>query len=57
MAQALVRVATDPERAAAMGLAGRAEIERRFSLQAMVAAYQALYDRELATAGMNGVRS
>jgi len=51
MAQALVRVATDPERAAAMGLAGRAEIERRFSLQAMVAAYQALYDRQLAAAG------
>jgi len=57
MAQALVRVATDPERAAAMGLAGRAEIERRFSLQAMVAAYQALYDRQLAAAGVNGVRS
>ncbi len=51
LAQALVRMATDPARAAAMGRAGRAEVERRFSLQAMVAAYQALYDREL------GVRS
>ncbi len=51
LARALVRMATDPARAAAMGRAGRAEVERRFSLQAMVAAYQALYDREL------GVRS
>ena len=47
MAQALVRLATEPARAAAMGRAGRAEVERRFSLRAMVAAYQALYDREL----------
>jgi sugar transferase (PEP-CTERM/EpsH1 system associated) len=51
LAQALLRMATDPARAAAMGRAGRAEVERRFSLQAMVAAYHALYDREL------GVRS
>jgi len=48
MAQALVRMATDPARAAAMGRAGRAEVERRFSLRAMVAAYQGLYSRELA---------
>ena len=52
LAQALVRMATDPARAAAMGRAGRAEEERRFSLQAMVAAYQGLYDRQLAAAGM-----
>jgi sugar transferase (PEP-CTERM/EpsH1 system associated) len=52
MAQALLRMAADPARAAAMGLAGRAEIERRFSLWAMVAAYQALYDRQLAAAGV-----
>ena len=51
LAQALVHMATDPARAAALGRAGRAEVERRFSLQAMVSAYQALYDREL------GVRS
>jgi glycosyltransferase involved in cell wall biosynthesis len=51
LAQALVRMAVDPAHAAAMGRAGRTEVERRFSLQAMVAAYQALYDREL------GVRS
>lgn len=48
MAAALVRLATDPAQAAAMGAAGRQEVERRFSLQAMVGAYQALYDRRLA---------
>lgn len=48
MAQALVRLARQPSRAAAMGRAGRAEVEGRFSLQAMVAAYQGLYDRQLA---------
>ncbi|MFY7856296.1 MAG: hypothetical protein ACOVQT_09170, partial [Rubrivivax sp.] len=29
------------------GEAGRAEVERRFSLQAMVAAYQRVYDEVL----------
>ena len=51
MAAALVRMASDPERAAAMGREGRAEVERRFSLQAMVAAYQGLYDRLLERSG------
>lgn len=50
MAGALLRLANDPDRARAMGRAGRAEVERRFSLQAMVAAYQGLYDRQLAAA-------
>jgi glycosyltransferase involved in cell wall biosynthesis len=45
MAQALLQLAADPARARTMGRAGRAEVERRFSLEAMVAAYQALYDR------------
>ncbi len=48
LAASLVRLATDPARAAAMGRAGRAVVERRFSLPAMVAAYQGLYDRLLA---------
>lgn len=48
MAQALLRLANEPDRARAMGRAGREEVERRFSLQAMVAAYQGLYDRQLA---------
>jgi regulation of enolase protein 1 (concanavalin A-like superfamily) len=29
-----------------MGQTGRIEVERRFSLQAMVGAYQGLYDRQ-----------
>lgn len=45
LAAALLRMADDPERAAVMGLAGRADVERRFSLQAMVSAYQSLYDQ------------
>lgn len=51
MAQSLVRMAADPGRAAAFGQAARAEVEHRFSLQAMVAAYRGLYDRLLAAAG------
>ena len=51
MAAALVRMAGDSERAAAMGREGRAEVERRFSMQAMVLAYQGLYDRLLSGTG------
>jgi sugar transferase (PEP-CTERM/EpsH1 system associated) len=47
LAQHLVVLAGDPLRAAALGRAGRVEVERRFSLQAMVAGYRALYDGEL----------
>jgi sugar transferase (PEP-CTERM/EpsH1 system associated) len=50
MAAALVRLASDPDRAATMGRQGRAEVERRFSLPAMVAAYQGLYDTLLGPA-------
>ena len=48
MAQALVVLANDPGLATAMGQAGRARVERQFSLPAMVSAYQGLYDRLLA---------
>jgi sugar transferase (PEP-CTERM/EpsH1 system associated) len=48
LAAGLVRLASSPDRAAAMGRAGRARVERQFSLPAMVAAYQDLYDRLLA---------
>jgi sugar transferase (PEP-CTERM/EpsH1 system associated) len=48
MAQALVGMASDPQAAGRMGQAGRDQVERRFSLQAMVAAYQGLYDRQRA---------
>ena len=44
LAQALCRVAEQPQEAARMGSAGRARVEERFSLQAMVRAYQGLYD-------------
>jgi glycosyltransferase involved in cell wall biosynthesis len=47
MARALVAYANDPEQARAAGCAGRAEVERRFSMEAMVGAYQGLYDRLL----------
>jgi glycosyltransferase involved in cell wall biosynthesis len=48
LARAIVDLARDPGRAAALGAAGRLDVERRFSLNAMVGAYQALYDRQLA---------
>jgi len=49
MAMGLMGVAADPAGAAAMGRAGRTRVEQRFSLPAMVAAYQSLYDTLLAT--------
>lgn len=49
MAAALLAYARDPERARAAGQAGRADVERRFSLQGMVSAYRDLYDRLLET--------
>ena len=51
MAQALYRLAQQPRQAAAMGAAGRAAVDARFSLQAMVAAYDALYSEHLQRAG------
>lgn len=50
MAFALQRLAADPLRGVAMGCAGRDAVEGRFSLQAMVSAYQSLYDQALAAA-------
>ncbi len=47
MAQALLALAGYPGLAGAMGQAGRARVERQFSLPAMVSAYQGLYDRLL----------
>lgn len=51
MAQALLQRFDDAEGTRAMGRNGRLAVESRFSLDAMVAAYQGLYDRELARAG------
>ncbi len=48
LAAALAGMAADPAAAAAMGRAGRQRVVQHFSLSAMVAAYQALYDEQLA---------
>ena len=47
MARAIVRFAADPEAARAMGREGRRLAEQKFSLEAMVAAYQGAYDKLL----------
>lgn len=47
MATALITYARAPDGAREAGRAGRAEVERRFSMEAMVSAYQGLYDRLL----------
>lgn len=47
MALRLLQWAFDPYQAARMGQAGRARAEACFSLQSMVQAYQAIYDRQL----------
>jgi len=51
MSRALCRLAGQPQDAMRMGKAGRAAVEKRFSLQAMVTAYHALYDQVLVRAG------
>jgi sugar transferase (PEP-CTERM/EpsH1 system associated) len=48
MATSIAGMACSPERAVAMGTAGRMRVERHFSLPAMVDAYRQLYDRLLA---------
>lgn len=47
LAAVIARWAADPARAAAAGHAGRRRVERQFSLQAMVAAYDGVYHRVL----------
>lgn len=50
LAHSLVRLAGAPQQAVAWGRAGRLLAEHQFSLPAMVAAYQGLYDRQRALA-------
>ena len=50
LASSLLRLAAAPDAAAAMGRAGRSVVETRFSLQAMVTAYQNLYTQQLRAA-------
>jgi len=47
MAQRLLQLARNPEQAHALGQAGRERVLQRFSLQAMVATYQRVYDEQL----------
>lgn len=51
MARELVALATDPDRAASQGQAGRQRAQQHFSLQAMVQAYRDVYDHLLARHG------
>jgi sugar transferase (PEP-CTERM/EpsH1 system associated) len=44
LARGLIRMASDTKRSRQFGIAGRRRIEASFSLQAMVSAYQHLYD-------------
>ena len=48
MADCIARWSAQPDLAASMGRAGRAEVEARFSLEAMVEAYRRLYADRLA---------
>ncbi|MEO6746249.1 MAG: TIGR03088 family PEP-CTERM/XrtA system glycosyltransferase [Caldimonas sp.] len=52
IARGIVRLALRPDLAEAMGRAGRVLVEDRFSLTAMTAAYQRLYDSQLAARGI-----
>lgn len=47
LAAAMLRLFAEPARAAAMSREARVQAERRFSLDAMVESYAALYDREI----------
>jgi sugar transferase (PEP-CTERM/EpsH1 system associated) len=51
LAQGIVRLAEDAPGAAAMGREGRVVAERQFSLQAMVTAYQGVYEQLLRPSG------
>ncbi len=51
MAVEIVRLATQPDTAQHMGRAGRDLVEQKFSMNAMVAAYQGTYDKLLHRTG------
>lgn len=52
LAGGLLSLAADPHAAAGMGQAGRAAVERRFSMRAMVDAYERVYEQVLQTPAM-----
>jgi glycosyltransferase involved in cell wall biosynthesis len=47
LARAIIALALTPEKARAMGNAGRKRIEAQFSITAMIDSYQQIYDRLL----------
>ena len=53
MASAMVDMADAPERSRDWGAEGRRRVEQKFSLSAMVHAYQSLYDRSLSERHLN----
>ena len=55
IAGSLVRLATAPKHATALGCAGRADAEQNFSMRAMVAKYQDVYDRQLGAVSAHNV--
>jgi len=57
LADACIRLACSPELRARLGEAGRATVERRFSLDAMVRRIEELYDEELHRAGVIAPRA
>ena len=52
MAQAVLELAANPERARAMGDAGRQRVLSTFSMQSMVAAYRSVYDHQFRRAAV-----
>ena len=56
MAVEIVRLATQPGVAQSMGLAGRSLVEQKFSMNAMVAAYQGTYDKLLHRTGASSTK-
>lgn len=53
MAQSLLHLWRNAAGSKHMGRAGRADVEQRFSMQAMVGAYQHLYDQQISAAGIS----
>ena len=53
MAHEIIKLANQPDTAKNMGRAGRSAIEQKFSMEAMVAAYQGAYDKLLHRPGAN----
>jgi glycosyltransferase involved in cell wall biosynthesis len=57
MATAIAALHGDQARAQAMGQAGRQEVERRYSMEAMVSAYMQVYAPGLGAAPMNAPKN